>query len=125
MTELKRILYVDDESDIREVATMVLETLGGYAVEKCASGNEALAKAAAFAPDLILLDVMMPGLDGPSTLAELRRNPATAHIPAIFMTAKVQAHEIEEYLALGAKGVITKPFDSMTLCDQIGKICKS
>jgi len=119
MTSLQRILHVDDEPDIQEVAKMTLELVGGFIVESCGSGQEALDKAPGFAPDLILLDVMMPGMDGPTTFAELRKLPELANTPVIFMTAKVQAHEIGQYLELGALGVITKPFDPMTLGDQI------
>jgi len=119
---MNRVLHVEDEPDIQEVARMALEAVGGLTVEQAGSGKEALAKAAAFAPDVILLDVMMPGMDGPSTLAELRRSPATAGIPVIFMTAKVQNQEVERYKQLGALDVIAKPFDPMTLSDSIREI---
>ena len=119
---MTRVLHVEDEPDIQEVAKMALEAVGGLTVEQAGSGKEALAKAAAFAPDVILLDVMMPGMDGPSTLAELRRSPATASIPVIFMTAKVQNQEVERYKQLGALDVIAKPFDPMTLSDSIREI---
>ncbi|MAF96254.1 MAG: hypothetical protein CMM60_10945 [Rhodospirillaceae bacterium] len=122
MTSLQRILYVDDEPDIQEVAKMTLEAIGGFTVETCNSGQEAIEKAAGFAPDLILLDVMMPGMDGPSTLQELRKLPKITETPVIFMTAKVQAQEIEEYKKMGAADVITKPFDPMTLSEQVKKI---
>ena len=119
---MNKVLHVEDEPDIQEVAKMALEAVGGLTVEQAGSGREALAKAAAFAPDVILLDVMMPGMDGPSTLAELRRCPATASIPVIFMTAKVQNQEVERYKQLGALDVIAKPFDPMTLSDSIREI---
>lgn len=125
MTSLQRILYVEDEPDIQEVAQMTLEAIGDFTVEACSSGQEALDKAPGFSPDLILLDVMMPGMDGPTTLQELRKLPATATTPAIFMTAKVQSHEVDQYLELGAAGVIDKPFDPTTLCDEIRNIWKS
>lgn len=117
--ELKRILYVEDEPDIQAVAKMALETLGGFEVAICSSGQEALERAEAFAPDLLLLDVMMPGMDGVTTLHELRRLPALAGTPAMFMTAKVQPGEIEQLYKEGALEVIPKPFDPMTLADQI------
>ena len=85
---------------------------------------EALAVAEQFAPDLILLDVMMPGMDGPTTLAELRKKPTLAHTPVVFMTARVQRHEIEQYLAIGAADVISKPFDPMSLSAQVAAIWK-
>jgi CheY-like chemotaxis protein len=116
---MNRVLHVEDEPDIREVAKLALEEVGGMTVEMAACGPDALVKAPAFAPDLILLDVMMPGMDGPATLLELRKNPLTASIPVIFMTAKVQSHEVARYKELGAIGVIAKPFDPMTLADQV------
>ncbi|MDW5440970.1 response regulator [Polaromonas sp. SM01] len=119
---LTRILYVEDEPDIRTVAQMALEAVGGFTVIACASGREALATAPTAQVDLLLLDVMMPGMDGPSTLQALRGLPATANTPVIFMTAKVQAAEIAQYLALGALDVIHKPFDPMTLSEQINRI---
>jgi len=119
---LNKILYVEDEPDIQEVARMALELVGGFTVEICSSGEEALAKAAEFDPDLFLLDVMMPGMDGPTTLGELRKIEAVAAKPAIFMTAKVQPHEVAEYRELGAIDVIPKPFDPMSLSANIQEI---
>jgi CheY-like chemotaxis protein len=119
---LARILYVEDEPDIRAVAQMALEAVGGFAVTACASGSQALAAAPTAAADLLLLDVMMPGMDGPSLLKALRAMPATAGTPVIFMTAKVQAAEIAQYQALGAIDVIHKPFDPMALSAQIQSI---
>jgi len=116
---LKRILYVEDEPDIQAVAKLALEIIGGYQVMICGGGQEALDKVGGFAPDLILLDVMMPGMDGPTTLQNLRANPATAMIPVIFLTAKVQPPEVKQYQALGALNVIAKPFDPMTLAAQV------
>jgi CheY-like chemotaxis protein len=114
-----RILYVDDEDDIREVATLALELDSGLTVRTCASGAEALDAAAAWQPDLILLDVMMPHMDGPTTLARLRDIPATASIPVVFITARTQAGEVEQFKSLGALGVLAKPFDPMTLGDAV------
>ena len=119
---LNRILYVEDEPDIRFVAEMALQAVGGFTMITCASGEEALSAAAAARADLLLLDVMMPGMDGPSTLKALRALPATASTPVIFMTAKVQAAEVAVYKALGALEVIPKPFDPMELAAQIQKI---
>jgi CheY-like chemotaxis protein len=118
----ERILYVDDEPDIRAIAKVALEVVGGFEVLFCASGREAIDQAPKFAPDLIILDVMMPEMDGPSTFAALRRLTATAATPVIFVTAKVQKREIAQYLALGAVGVIHKPFDPMTLADDVRKL---
>jgi two-component system OmpR family response regulator len=116
---LRRILFVEDDPDIQVVATMALESLGGFSVLACGSGLEALSRFDEFAPDLVLLDVMMPGMDGPETLAALRRR---SDVPVIFMTARVQTHEVLRYRELGAAEVIAKPFDPMTLADTVRKI---
>lgn len=121
---VNRILYVEDEADIRVIAQMALEAVGGFTVISCASGSEALAAAPGAAADLLLLDVMMPGMDGPSTLKALRQMPATANTPVIFMTAKVQPFEVAQHKALGALDVIAKPFDPMELAAQIREICE-
>jgi CheY-like chemotaxis protein len=110
-----RILHVDDEPDIREIVDMSLGLNADFEVRGCASGAEALVVAAQWTPFLIMLDVMMPGMDGPTTLTHLRKNPRTADIPVLFMTARAQAREVEQFIALGAQGVISKPFDPMTL----------
>jgi two-component system OmpR family response regulator len=122
MTTLKRILYVEDESDIRMVGKMALEAVGGFEVVACESGAEALAKAPSAKADLLLLDVMMPGMDGPTTLRALRETFAIADTPVIFMTAKVQPQEVAQYRALGAIDVIAKPFDPMQVSAQIHRI---
>jgi two-component system OmpR family response regulator len=119
---LKRILYIEDEPDIQTVARLALETIGGFVVQVCDSGEKALALAPEFVPDLILLDVMMPGMDGPATLGALRSVPETADTPVIFMTAKAQKSEIENYKKLGAIDVIPKPFDPMTLAQSVSDI---
>lgn len=116
---LRKILYVEDEADIRVVAKLALESVGGFAVETCGSGEDAVARAESFAPDLILLDVMMPGMDGPTTLTALRRLPGVRTTPVVFMTAKVQPHEISHFRSLGAVDVIAKPFDPMTLAQTV------
>lgn len=122
MADLNRILMVDDEPDIRIVAHLSLTAVGGFSVELCSSGQEAIQKAEAFAPDLILLDVMMPGMDGPTTLGKLRGLPALEHTPVIFMTAKVQPQEVARLKATGALDVLAKPFDPMTLPDSLRRI---
>jgi CheY-like chemotaxis protein len=116
---LERILCVEDDADIKTVIQIALETVGGFRVELCGSGLDALDRAVAWQPDLILLDVMMPGMDGPSTLRALQAQPATAAIPVMFMTARVQPSEVAEFLAMGALAVIAKPFDPMTLAHDI------
>ncbi|MCH7486189.1 MAG: response regulator [Proteobacteria bacterium] len=119
---LTKILCVEDEPDIQAIAKLALETVGGFTIETCSSGREALLKAPEFGPDLILLDVMMPGMDGPETLQALRALPGFETTPVIFMTAKAMASEIQKYKELGALDVIPKPFDPMTLSDQIKAI---
>jgi len=120
--ELKKILYVEDEPDIQTVAKMALEMVGGFTLEVCSSGAEALAKIAAFQPQLILLDVMMPGMDGPTTLSKIRELPTFVATPVIFMTAKVQPAEVEGYKQMAALDVIPKPFDPMTLSTTVRAI---
>ncbi|MBL4645190.1 MAG: response regulator [Rhizobiales bacterium] len=122
LTELKKITYVEDEPDIRAVAELALTLVGNFTVDVCVSGMEAIEKAPEFGPDLILLDVMMPGMDGVETFHKLREKPELADTPIIFMTAKVQKHEIESYRELGAIDVIAKPFDPMTLGQEINTI---
>jgi len=116
---LTKILYAEDEPDIQSIAQMALEMMGGYTLKVCNNGQEAVDAAEAFAPDLILLDVMMPAMDGPTALQEIRKIPSLANTPVIFMTAKVQNQEIEEYIEMGAIDVIAKPFDPMTLSETI------
>lgn len=120
--ELQRILYVEDEPDIQAVARLALEQLGGFTVEVCSNGHEAMEKLAAFKPELVLLDVMMPGMDGPATLKALRATPEGRDLPVAFMTAKVQPQEVVQYKQLGAIDVIAKPFDPMTLADRVRAI---
>ncbi|MFZ2725244.1 MAG: response regulator [Methylococcaceae bacterium] len=122
MMPLNKIMYVEDEADIREVAQLALELVGGYSLLICSSGQEAIDKAEAFAPDLILLDVMMPSMDGPMTLAKLRKFPHLIHTPVVFMTAKVQPNEVTALRNLGALEVIAKPFDPMLLATQLREI---
>lgn len=122
---LQKILVVEDEPDIQTVAEIALSAVGGFDVLVCASGDDAVASAFAFAPDLILLDVMMPDLDGPATLQKLRGLPGLDRTPVVFMTAKVQPHEIAQYRVLGALGVIAKPFDAMSLASDLRAIWAS
>ncbi len=122
MSGLQRILYVEDEPDIQAVARLALELVGGFTVKVCSSGEEALREVEGFAPQMILLDVMMPVMDGPGTLKALRKQPAMAAVPVAFMTAKVQPQEVALYTGLGALGVIAKPFDPMTLADEVRRL---
>jgi CheY-like chemotaxis protein len=119
---IRKVMLVDDEDDIRTIGMVSLSRVGGWQTVLAASGAEALAKGAAERPDLILLDVMMPGMDGPTTFGQLRAQEATAKTPVIFMTAKIQKQEVARYLELGAVGVIGKPFDPMTLPAEIKRL---
>ncbi|MGB7242611.1 MAG: response regulator [Sulfitobacter sp.] len=119
MSDSLRLLHVDDDPDIQEVAKMALEVIGGFTVHQCPSGAEALKDAEVFKPDIFLLDVMMPEMSGEQLFAKLRDIPALANVPAIFMTARVQKSEVVALKKLGAIEVIEKPFDAMTLSDQI------
>lgn len=119
MPDATKLLHVEDDEDILMIARMVLVDLGGFEVLQCASGPEAIEKAAAFAPDLMLLDFMMPGMNGLATLQALRGLPGLAAVPAVFMTAKTLTVPAEEMAALGVAGVISKPFDPVSLPDQV------
>jgi CheY-like chemotaxis protein len=114
-----RVLLVDDEDDIRTVARASLERLAGWTVLLAASGQDGVDVARAERPDAIVLDVMMPGMDGPSTLRALQELDDTRDIPVVFLTAKVQADERSRLEQLGAAGVVAKPFDPLTLADQL------
>lgn len=120
--KLERILYVEDEEDIRAIAKIALEDIGNFTVKFCGSWKDVLAAIQDFHPQLLLLDVMIPEMDGPTMLQELRKQPEFSDIPAIFMTAKIQASEIDEYKKLGVYDVISKPFDAMKLADTLNKI---
>lgn len=122
MTSLNKVLYAEDEDDIREIATLALEAIGELETITCESGVPVLDLAIRFQPQLILLDVMMPDMDGPSTLQALKAHPELNTIPVIFLTAKILPDEITRFKSLGAVDVISKPFDPMTLADQIKQI---
>ena len=116
-SELNKILYVEDDMDIATVCKMTLKKLGGFEVLHCDSGFLALESFAGFSPQLLLLDVMMPEMDGEETLKKIRELPGGQEVPAIFITAKAQTYEQEQYTSLkGVVGVIVKPFNSMELC---------
>ena len=121
----KKLLIIDDEDDIREVATITLETMADFEVITASSGLAGVEKAEAERPDVILLDVMMPGLDGLATFERLQKSPVTRSIPVIFMTAKVQPADRKRLGDLGALGMIPKPFDPMTLADEVLGLLKS
>jgi CheY-like chemotaxis protein len=120
-----KVLHVDDSDDLRQIVLLALETVGNLEVAQAGSGAEALDLAVAFEPDIFLLDVMMPEMTGPETLQNLRKIPKFATTPAIFLTAKAQAGDISDLMAMGALAVMTKPFDPMSLAEQIVKIWQS
>lgn len=122
MQALSRILYAEDQVDIQQVAILALETVGGFTVKTCNSGLEATVAIDDFKPQLLLFDVMMPDMDGPTAFAKIKEMPEHQDIPAIFMTAKVQSNEVQAYLDMGAIAVIAKPFDPMTLASEIKDI---
>jgi CheY-like chemotaxis protein len=115
----KRILIIDDEPDIREVAQMSLETVSGWQILTAGSGDEGIAKAKQEQPDAILLDAMMPSMDGPATFQKLQADPSTKQIPVIMFTAKVQQADRKRFADMGVKDIIAKPFDPMKLGSQI------
>ena len=118
----RRVLVVDDDELLREVAQTALELVAGWEVSTAHSGLEAQQRARSDHPDVILLDVMMPGVDGPSTVAALRADPATRDIPIIFLTAKLPSEDFEEWRPLRLAGVIPKPFDPMTLATDMAAL---
>ncbi len=117
--DTKRILIIDDESDIREVAQVSLEMMGGWQVLTSESGQDGLEKAKSDQPDAILLDVMLPDMDGPTTLQNLQADPSTRHIPVVFLTAKIQTADRNRFATLGVVAVIGKPFDPISLASQV------
>lgn len=125
MEELRSVLLVDDDADIRTIAELSLARVGGLETRLAGSGHEGVALASTEQPDVILLDMMMPDLDGLATLELLRADPATSSIPVIFMTAKVQQRDIGDYRDAGAVGVIAKPFDPLALADEVRAIVAS
>jgi len=120
-----KVLIIDDDADIRSIARLSLSRLGGMEVVEAASGAEGVRKAQDEKPDVILLDMMMPAMDGSATLAALRAQPATAATPVIFLTAKAMRAEIDRLRALGAAGVLIKPFDPRTLPGEVRALLES
>ncbi len=121
-TELKRVTYVEDDPDIRSIVEIALPKIGGLTLDLCSSGPEAISRTPVFKPDLIILDVMMPGMDGIETLQRLREFPQLAKTPVIFLTVRAMPRETDFFRSLGIADVITKPFDPMTLPDRILEI---
>jgi two-component system, OmpR family, response regulator len=123
--KFQSVLYVDDDPDICEVVGSTLSLIAGLKVDTVSSGELAIDAAYELRPDLILMDVMMPGLDGPSTFKRMRASPLISDIPVIFLTAKVLPTEVAQFLQLGAIGVISKPFDPLKLCDEVYALWQS
>lgn len=121
----QHILLVDDEDDIREVAAISLETVGDWRISSAGGGREAVAMALAEQPDVILLDVMMPDIDGPTTFGRLQQDPSTRDIPVILLTARAGTADRLRYEELGVCGVLTKPFDPMRLSDNVTAILEA
>ena len=119
---MRRVLIIDDEDDIREVAALSLEATSDWFILTASSGPNGIETAAAEKPDAILMDVMMPGMDGPTTFKQLQQNPETANIPVILLTAKVQGVDQRRFAGLGVAGVLFKPFDPLSLADQIAEV---
>ncbi|MFC6637212.1 response regulator [Sulfitobacter sp. JBTF-M27] len=120
-----KLLHVEDDADIREIAELALGLSGEFEITQCESGEDALNFVKDFTPDVILLDMMMPGLTGTETLEQMRKMPHLEKVPAIFMTARAQAAELEELRQTGAADVIAKPFDPMSLADQIKAVLET
>ena len=118
---MRRVLIIDDEDDIREVAALSLEATAGWQVITAPSGAKGIEAAIAEQPDVILMDVMMPGVDGPTTFRQMQQTPAIVHIPVLLLTAKVQGIDKRRFADLGVAGVLFKPFDPLTLADQISE----
>lgn len=123
--ELTRVLYLEDDPSLSELAMMGLEYNPVFDVLHCASGKEAISKCAEFKPQLCLFDVMLPEMDGPTTFHKVRETMKAEDLPVIFMTAKAQRHEVAQYMALGALGVIRKPFNPLTIGDEVGEMWRN
>ena len=122
---MMKVLVIDDEEDVRVIANLSLGRVGGMTVIEASSGREGVAKARSEQPDFILLDMMMPGMDGAATFKALRADAATAAIPIVFLTAKAMASEVRRLKELGAKGVVLKPFDPLGLAGEVRAILSS
>lgn len=120
-----KVLVIDDEEDVRVIANLSLGRVGGMTVVEASSGSEGVAKARSERPDFILLDMMMPGMDGAATFKALRADAETASIPIVFLTAKAMASEVRRLKELGAKGVVLKPFDPLALAGEVRAILSS
>ena len=119
---MRSVLIIDDEDDIREVAALSLEATSDWVIHTAASGKEGIAAASVKQPDAILMDVMMPGMDGPTTFRQMQENVRVSHIPVVLLTAKVQGVDQRRFAGLGVAGVLFKPFDPITLASQLSTL---
>ncbi len=119
---MRRVLIIDDEDDIREVAALSLEATAGWEILTASSGREGIKVAAAEKPDAILMDVMMPEMDGPTTFRQMQLNPEVQGIPVVLLTAKVQGVDQRRFAGLGVAAILFKPFDPLTLASQISDV---
>lgn len=118
---MRRVLVIDDEEDIREVAALALETVAGWNVTTAPSGRDGILAAQREQPDAILMDVMMPGMDGPSTFREMQTIDRVSQIPVVLLTAKTQGVDRRRFAELGVAAVLLKPFDPLTLADELSQ----
>jgi len=123
--ELQKILYAEDDLDIQTITIMALESFGNFTLKQCNNGKQALDCIDEFEPDIVVTDIMMPEMDGITLLQNLRNNPKYKDLPVIFTTAKAQAHEIEYYSKLGVTKIISKPFNLVTLADELREIWRA
>ncbi|MDQ1349790.1 MAG: two-component system, OmpR family, response regulator [Acidobacteriota bacterium] len=124
IAQLKKIMYVEDDPDLRKIVAVSLAAKGGFIVQVCDSGEQALKQVGEFQPDLIIMDVIMEEMDGLETLGELRKLPEAEAIPVFFMTSRVFPKDVENYKKIGADGVIKKPFHPLTLADEVKELWK-
>lgn len=122
MKELKKILYAEDEPDVQTIVELTIKSMSNYEIKICENGRKLLECVEEYNPDLILLDVMMPEMDGITTFKKLKDSQSTKDIPVVFVTAKAQVHEVGKFKEMGSWGVITKPFKVMNLCNDIQEI---
>jgi len=121
---LQRILLADDEPDILEISRIALESVGGFEVSVCSSGEKLLERLSEFQPDLVIVDVLMPELTGPEVFEEIRRRPEFDEVPVIYLTGVIQEEDLEDLRKTGVADIILKPFDPMTLADRINGVLK-
>lgn len=120
--KLGKILYIEDEPDVQNIVLMALEDIGGYEMKICGSGKEAFETIKTYKPDLFLVDVMLPDMDGPTVLKKIKENPELEKVPAVFITAKTELQELVEFKSLNVLGIIRKPFDPIAISETISSL---